>query len=66
MQNTGVAKESVLSPTQFTLFINDLLIDEINENIMAFADDIVILCTSKQQLLDTIKMENGAKITLFK
>ena len=64
--NNGVIQESLISPMLFNL--NDL-IKELNQNsyeILAYADELCILCEGKNQLLNVFKKIwselNGIKI----
>lgn len=43
LTDTGFMQGSVLSPILFNLFINDLLTNGNNQNVLAFADDIVYI-----------------------
>ena len=55
--NNGVLQGSLISPMLFNLYINDL-IKELNENsyeILAYADDLCILCEGINQLLNVFK-----------
>lgn len=43
----GLPQGTVLAPLFFSLFLNDLLIQNVNGSISAFADDTIITCTAK-------------------
>jgi hypothetical protein len=66
--NKGVAQGSILSPSLFNIFIEDL-VDEISatlmiqiEDILLYADDILVLCNTVDQLYRCITViENWAK-----
>ena len=54
--NNGVLQGSLISPMLFNLYINDL-IKELNQNsyeILAYADDLCILCEGINQLLNVL------------
>ena len=54
--NNGVLQGSLISPMLFNLYINDL-IKELNQNsyeILAYADDLCILCEGLNQLLNVL------------
>lgn len=71
--NKGVAQGSVISPALFDIYIEDLSLklqeQEINlEDILLYADDMLVLCTSPHQVEACIKTierwssENGMKL----
>jgi len=59
--NLGVAQDSVLSPLQFNIYTEALLINLNklginNEDLFCYADDLVILCYSLQEIHEVIKL----------
>jgi hypothetical protein len=44
-----------LSPILFNFFINDFLENKIKTLILAFADNVGLICTSKKKFLGTIQ-----------
>ncbi|HRP36352.1 MAG TPA: reverse transcriptase domain-containing protein [Candidatus Dojkabacteria bacterium] len=67
--NRGVAQGSLLSPALFNIFIEDL-VEEISrevgvrlEDVLLYADDLLVLCTSMNQLNKCIEIiERWAKV----
>jgi len=56
--NNGVLQGSLISPMLFDLYINDL-IDELDKNaydVLAYADDLCVLCEGRSQLMNVIKI----------
>ena len=56
--NNGVLQGSLISPMLFDLYINDL-INELDKNsfeVLAYADDLCVLCEGKNQLMNIIKI----------
>lgn len=59
--NIGVAQGSVISPPLFNIYSEDLLykIEDAqvsNEDLLAYADDLLVVCTSLHQLRQVIKI----------
>ena len=56
--NNGVLQGSLISPMLFDLYINDL-INELDKNsfeVLAYADDLCVLCDGRNQLNNVIKI----------
>ena len=56
--NNGVLQGSLISPMLFDLYINDL-INELDNNsfdVLAYADDLCVLCDGKNQLMNVLKI----------
>ena len=56
--NNGVLQGSLISPMLFDLYINDL-INELDKNsfeVLAYADDLCVLCDGRNQLYNVIKI----------
>ena len=49
--NQGVSKGSVLGLLLFVLYINDLLVNIHNANLVMFADDITVLISDSDERL---------------
>ena len=63
--NRGVLQGSILSPFLFNLYINDLIekIKEVAYEVLAYADDIAILCSCEKEINLEIDVVDGQKKT---